>query len=205
MKLTSILEVGFGNLPSLRRVLRQIEIDAVPIFSPREILEAKILVIPGVGSFEVAMSYLDSHGLGDAIRKRSLELDRPTLGICLGAQILLSSGTEGGIREGLHIFTGQVAPLKQIQMEKSHTGWDEVHFLRDCLGFKINDKSDFFFNHDYYFSSVNDEDIFAKCDWAFPFPVGLKKGNTYAVQFHPEKSQSAGKQILKNFFGANHV
>lgn len=197
---TSILEVGFGNLPSLQRVLRQIDVSVLPICSSKEIREAEFLIIPGVGAFDVAMAYLEKNGLGNAIRERCLELDKPTLGICLGAQILLSSGTEGGLHSGLEIFEGRVAPLTQIGIEKSHTGWDEVFFSKDCLGFKENDKFNFFFNHDYYFSEVNYQDIFAKCNWFHSITVGLKKGNTYAVQFHPEKSQGAGKSFLQTFF-----
>jgi glutamine amidotransferase len=205
MRVSSVLEVGFGNLPSLERVLQQIEVSVSPIFSAKEIREADILIIPGVGSFEVAMTYLEKNELGDAIRERCLELEKPTLGICLGAQILLSSGTEGGIREGLGIFEGCVAPLNQIGIGKSHTGWDEVYFSKNCLSFREGDKHDFFFNHDYYFSDVENQNIFATCDWSHSFTVGLNRGRTYAVQFHPEKSQSAGKRFLQDFFDEYYV
>lgn len=200
MRTTSILEVGFGNLPSLQRVLRQIDVSVLPICSYEEIREAELLIIPGVGAFDVAMAYLDSSGLGNAIRERCIDLDKPTLGICMGAQILLSSGTEGGFNPGLEIFEGRVAPLSEIGINRSHTGWDEVSFSKDCLSFKKSDKCDFFFNHDYYFSEVDYQNVFATCNWFNPIDVALRKGNTYAVQFHPEKSQSAGKRFLQNFF-----
>jgi glutamine amidotransferase len=186
-------------------VLKQIEVSVSPIFSAKEIREAEILLIPGVGSFEVAMTYLEKNELCDAIRERCLELEKPTLGICLGAQILLSSGTEGGIRDGLKIFEGCVEPLNQIGIGKSHTGWDEVSFSKDCLSFKEGERQDFFFNHDYYFSEVKNQNIFATCDWSNTFTVGLNREKTYAVQFHPEKSQSAGKRFLKHFFDKYYV
>jgi glutamine amidotransferase len=205
MRVSSVLEVGFGNLPSLERVLRQIEVSVKPIFSAEEIRKAEVLIIPGVGSFEVAMSHLEEHELSDAIRERCLELKKPTLGICLGAQILLSSGTEGGFRTGLGIFEGAVAPFNQLGIEKSHTGWDQVYFSKDCLSFEEGNKYDFFFNHDYFFSDVANENIFATCDWLNSFTVGLNRASTYAVQFHPEKSQSAGKRFLQNFFDRYYV
>jgi len=205
LKPVGILEVGFGNLPSLTRVLRQIGISTSSISSSREVLSADILLIPGVGSFDSAMKHLEKKKLVNATLDRCLGLKKPTLGICLGAQILLSAGMEGGLRQGIGVFDGYVRPLSTLGIIKSHTGWDKIEFSRDILSFKNEETQDFFFNHDYYFSEVNSKDSFANCNWNSSFVVGLQKEHTFAVQFHPEKSQSAGTRFLQEFFKTYNV
>jgi imidazole glycerol phosphate synthase glutamine amidotransferase subunit len=205
-KLVTILEVGFGNLPSLDRVLNQLNIGTKNVESVQDILEAEHLIIPGVGSFETAMNYLNQNNYGQAVKKRALELKLPTFGICLGAQVMFGIGYEGKVMNGLSIFEGTVENLtNKLAQKKSHTGWDKVKFRKDFLGINGNQNIDLFFNHDYIMIPDNEDEITAECDFGGNFAVALKKYNCYAVQFHPEKSQESGLTILRNFLGLSHV
>ena len=205
-KIVTILEVGFGNLPSLVRVLNQLNVGTKNVESVQDILEAEHLIIPGVGSFETAMHYLNQNNYGQALKKRALELKLPTLGICLGAQVMFGKGYEGTVMKGLSIFDGTVENLtNKLAQKKSHTGWDKVKFRKDFLGISENENIDLFFNHDYIMIPDNDNDISAECDFGGTFVVALNTYNCYAVQFHPEKSQESGLTILRSFLGLIHV
>lgn len=205
-KIVTLLEVGFGNLPSLSRVINQLGIDTKIAEEAKDILEAEYLIIPGVGSFETAMNFLNEKNYCNVLRERTLELKLPTLGICLGAQIMLNIGYEGTTTKGLSIFNGTVENLNsKLTMRKSHTGWDKVTFRENFLGMNEKVNVDLFFNHDYIMIPDNEEDISAVCDYGGEFAVALYKDNCYAVQFHPEKSQESGLRILRSFLGLFHV
>ena len=205
-KIVKILEVGFGNLPSLDRVLNQLNVGTKNVQSVQDILEADHLIIPGVGSFETAMNFLNKDYYGQALKKRALELKFPTLGICLGAQVMFGKGYEGTVMKGLSIFDGTVENLtNKLAQKKSHTGWDKVKFRKDFLGISRNENIDLFFNHDYIMIPDNNDYTSAECDFGGTFAVALKKYNCYAVQFHPEKSQESGLTILRSFLGLIHV
>ena len=161
-KIVTILEVGFGNLPSLDRVLNQLNVGTKNVESVQDILEAEYLMIPGVGSFETAMNYLNQNNYGQALKKRALELKLPTLGICLGAQVMFGMGYEGTVMKGLSIFNGTVENLtNKLAQKKSHTGWDKVKFRKDFLGINGNQNIDLFFNHDYIMIPDNNNNISA--------------------------------------------
>ena len=205
-KIVTILEVGFGNLPSLDRVLNQLNVGTKNVESVQDILDAEHLIIPGVGSFETAMNYLNQNNYGQALKKRALDLKLPTLGICLGAQVMFGMGYEGTVMKGLSIFDGTVENLtNKLAQKKSHTGWDKVKFRKNFLGISGNENIDLFFNHDYIMIPDNNDDISAECDFGGTFAVALKTYHCYAVQFHPEKSQESGLTILRSFLGLIHV
>lgn len=205
-KSLGVLEVGFGNLPSLERVLSQINAQVEVVYDAKKVLEVDYLIIPGVGSFSTAVQYLKSTNLDNALFARSQKLNLPTLGICLGAQIMMEIGYEGGKNSGLGIFSGSVESLSDVaKTNMSHTGWDKVLFNREFLGISEGSSVDVFFNHDFALVPKDTSEIVGICDFGDEFAVALQKSNTYAVQFHPEKSQIVGLTMLKNFLGMKRV
>ena len=201
-----ILEVGFGNLPSLQRVLRQIDFNVEIILDADLLIETNYLIIPGVGSFSTAMSFLNKTGLAESIKYRCDTLGKPTLGICLGAQILLEEGHEGGKSLGVGVFEGRVVKSSDYLKNKSaRNGWDVIEIVRPVLDLYPGTKLDTYFNHDFIFSDTDENHVCAVANHGGVFPVILQKNQTFAVQFHPEKSQSAGLHLLKSFLGLTHV
>lgn len=201
-----VLEVGFGNLPSLRRVLSQVGVKVTPIENASEVLSARHLIIPGVGSFQTAMQHLEQSSFVESVQERCLQKKLPTLGICLGAQILLEEGHEGGINRGIGVFAGTVESSEtQLSMPESHTGWDTVKINKSVLGFEAQTLADFFFNHDYIFVPKEPSDVYATANHGKSFPVILKKYNTFALQFHPEKSQASGLLMIRAFLRIDNV
>lgn len=201
-----ILEVGFGNLPSLQRVLKQINVDVKIIVDAESLIETEYVIIPGVGSFPIAMNFLNKSDLANSIKYRCDTLGKPTLGICLGAQILLEEGHEGGKSIGVGVFQGRVVKSSDYLENKSaRNGWDVVEIVRPVLNLTPGTKLDTFFNHDFIFWDTDENHVCAVANHGGTFPVILQKNQTLAIQFHPEKSQSAGLHLLKSFLGLTHV
>lgn len=201
-----VLEVGFGNLPSLKRILRQIDVSVHVIRNPSELVNFGHVIVPGVGAFGPAMTFLEQGRFVDALFERCLRLKKPTLGICLGAQIFLETGFEGGERSGVGIFKGRVVKASDnFSISSLHNGWDVVEITRPVLDFNPGLRFDAYFNHEYVFHEADVSEICAISDYRGVFPVILSKEKTFAVQFHPEKSQSFGMQIIKSFLRLQSV
>ena len=201
-----VLEVGFGNLPSLKRVLKQSNILVQEIVQPSELLKTSHVLIPGVGAFNSAMDFLDKFGFTEMLKRRCIERKMPTLGICLGAQILLERGFEGKMRTGVGIFRGQVVDSAgSLDINRSHNGWDVVGVTKEVFSLEVGSRFDAYFNHDFIFEASDSSDVCAVSDFGGVFPVILRKFETYAVQFHPEKSQLSGIRLLNEFMSRPYV
>ncbi len=197
-----VLDYGMGNLSSVTNALDYLGIENKVINVPHEIPNVSHLVIPGVGSYAKAMDNIKGRGYFQLLKEFGVS-GKPVLGICLGMQLLSISGTEPISVGGLGLINGEVVVLPQnLDIRIPHVGWNGIKLVNDhpiLDGVKL--KADFYFVHSYYFNQVKDENIIATTDYGIDFPsiVCNDNRNIVGIQFHPEKSQKQGLQILENF------
>ncbi|MGR8935437.1 MAG: imidazole glycerol phosphate synthase subunit HisH [Gammaproteobacteria bacterium] len=208
MSSVAVIDYGMGNLHSIAKALQHVAPAATRInvtSASAEILRADRVVFPGVGAIRDCMQALQAAGLDTVIRKAAAS--RPLLGICLGMQALLSDSEENGGTPCLKIIPGHVKrfpePLRDAGGETlkiPHMGWNQVHQQRPHpLWTHIAQDSRFYFVHSYY-AQPDDAGVCAATSvYPDPFACALAAPNVFAVQFHPEKSQTAGLQLLQNF------
>lgn len=192
-----IVDYGMGNLRSVQKALESVGADARISSSPGD-MDAAGMVLPGVGAFRDAMDRLGGMGLVRPITDH-IEADKPFLGICLGLHLLFAEGEEFGVHSGLGVLPGRVVRFdggKKIP----HMGWNTIDIVRsDSILKGIRDKSYFYFVHSYYGELSDNRWIGATTDYGEIFPSVIIRDNLFATQFHPEKSQKIGKQLLGNF------
>jgi glutamine amidotransferase len=197
-----VLDYGMGNLSSVTNVLDYLGIENEVINVPDEISDVSHLIIPGVGSYAKAMENIKSKGYFQRIKEFGAS-GKPVLGICLGMQLLSFLGTEPLSVEGLGMIEGEVVILPQnLDIRIPHVGWNGIKLVNEhpiLDGVKL--KADFYFVHSYYLNQIKDENVIATTDYGIDFPsiVCNDKRNVIGIQFHPEKSQKQGLQILENF------
>ena len=194
-----------GNLRSVQKALEHVGQTATVTSDPEQIASADKVILPGVGAFGDAMRELTSRGLVDPLRE-SIARGRPFLGICLGLQLLFEIGYEGGQQAGLGVLPGSVErfPVEMPSeqgLKVPHMGWNQVAIDKpDCpLLIDIPVDAHFYFVHSYYVHPAQSEVVWLSCDYGLPFCAAVWQDNLYATQFHPEKSQRDGLQLLKNF------
>lgn len=187
----AIIEYNAGNITSVRNAVERLGYSCIVTANIEEICNADKVIFPGVGEANSAMKYLNSKGLDDIIKS----LLQPTLGICLGLQLMCLHSEEGDI-ECLGIFETAVKKFPSSDIVP-HMGWNNIYDVDGSL-FKGFDKNDsLYFLHSYYAGIC--EQTIATCNYILPFSAAMRKGNFYATQFHPEKSGDVGEKILKNF------
>jgi len=202
-----VIDCGLGNLGSVLRSLEICGSDAIASRNPGDLKTASSIVLPGVGAFGDGMENLHKGGWVDILREEVLGNKIPLLGICLGMQLLADGGTEGTQTgappiPGLGFIKGNVIKLQpHDQSEKiPHVGWNEVNQTGTHPIFNaIENHKDFYFVHSYHFAAASKEDIIATTPYCGEFASAIAHENIIGVQFHPEKSQIAGFQLLKNF------
>lgn len=202
MSTVAVIDYGMGNLHSVRKALQAANSNVEVIVTDKAgpIRAADRVVFPGVGALQDCINALASRGLDRVIT--DLAESKPMLGICLGMQALLDFGEENGGTVGLAVISGQVKRfrLSDPTLKVPHMGWNQVKQTRPHpLWRDIPDNSRFYFVHSYYASPLMPEDIVGQTQYGATFASALARGSVFGVQFHPEKSQKHGLQLLKNF------
>lgn len=189
----AIINYGSNNLESLKNALKKIGVDFKIVSKPNNLLNFDKVILPGVGTADYAMKNLISSGFA----KMLPQIKVPTLGICLGLQLMADYSEEGNVK-CLGIIPGRVNKI-QTDLKIPHMGWNKVQITKKSpLLKKINTNEYFYFVHS-YFLKVNIKYVFGQTTYDKTFPSVVQKNNFFATQFHPEKSGQAGFQLLKNF------
>lgn len=195
----AIIDYGMGNLRSVEKGFQKVGVEVRVTNRPSDIRDADGVVLPGVGAFKDCMNELTNLNLTGAIVE-SIKEGKPYLGICLGFQILFSESEEFGYCKGLDIYKGKVPRFPVSELKVPHMGWNEIKIRKENPLLKgIPDKSSFYFVHSYYVAPEDDSIILTTTDYGIEFTSSIWKDNVYGVQFHPEKSQALGLQLLRNF------
>ncbi len=206
MSSVAVIDYGMGNLHSIAKALQHAspDVDVQIVADADLILQADRVVFPGVGAMRDCMQALNDSGLSAVIR--SVAKTKPLLGICLGMQALLTDSEENNNTQGLCILPGKVVHFSEALFDSDgnklkipHMGWNQVHFSPHPLWENIPQDSRFYFVHSYYAKPDASSLIVATTEYQKPFACALAQDNVFAVQFHPEKSQAVGLQLLNNF------
>ena len=189
-----------GILRSMSNAINYNGFDYISVDHPSIFKNITHLIIPGVGNFNAAIAELSRINLSEAIINFAIS-GRPILGVCLGMQLLMESGEEGGCISGLGLIKGTVTNLApKGDLRLPHVGWNSVNVLKPHPVFAgIKTMRDYYFVHSYKINSINDDDIYAITDYGGSFTSVVGYKNIIGVQFHPEKSQSNGLQLIENF------
>ncbi len=195
-----IVNYGVGNLSSVHNMLRKAGADVMVSDQPSDILAADKLLLPGVGHFDYGMKMLNESGLRDALDRFALELKKPVLGICLGAQIL-GKGSEEGTASGLGWIDMVCKKIPATEgLRVPHMGWNKIQRVKPTpLLDGMTPDARYYFVHSYYMNCADNDDIAATAQHGISFTCALQRGNIHGTQFHPEKSLRHGLAIMKVF------
>jgi len=198
-----LIDAGTGNLRSVQKALESVGARVTRTDDPTQVWSGKRIVLPGVGAFGDFMSGLQTTGLEEAVKTVAAR-GIPLLGICVGMQALFEIGEELGDHAGLGLLSGTVVKFSDsLSVKIPHTGWNQLEPRNDTSLFKgINYGEYVYFNHSYYCQAANRSDVIAETEYGIRYACAVRRENIFGVQFHPEKSQVVGLQILKNFLEA---
>lgn len=198
----AVVDYGAGNIGSVLNMIHKMGGEAAAVSAADDLLAAEKILLPGVGSYDNAMSRLRSLGLVEVLKARAAD-GVAFLGICLGMQLLADSSEEGA-QPGLGIIPGCVKRFRfegdLARLRIPHMGWNRVHAVRPHQLVKgLEQDARFYFMHSYYFDCVDLSDRLFEADYGLRFTCGVQRLNVMGVQFHPEKSHRYGMQLMKNF------
>jgi glutamine amidotransferase len=198
----TIVNYKLGNLFSVAKAFESFGGEVRISSEPSDLRAATHIVLPGVGAFPHGMDNLREAGLIEVLNEEVIEKKKPFLGICLGLQLLAEKGYENGESAGLGWVKGIV---KRLEVESAglkvpHIGWNNLEVKKDSRLFAgVKPTADFYFVHSYALHPEEESDIAATTEYGTKIVAAIERGNIYAVQFHPEKSQEAGLKLLENF------
>jgi glutamine amidotransferase len=196
----AIVDYGMGNLRSVQKAFEKVGHRAAVTNDPAQIAAAAKVVLPGVGAFEDAIGELRRRDLVKPLRS-AIDSGRPFIGICLGLQLLFDVSYEGGKHSGLGVLRGEVVRFDvPAEYKVPHMGWNQLHIRRPAPVLKgLAEGTYAYFVHSYYVVPQDEGVIATETDYPRPFTSAIWRDNLFATQFHPEKSQADGLQMLKNF------
>lgn len=196
-----VINYGAGNYGSLCNALKFMNIAYKEITRSEDFDNLSHIILPGVGAFNYCMSRLKSQGILDRLKDEIVNDNKYFLGICVGHQVLATTGTEFEVCDGLNLIEGQVVKLESSKnMPVPNIGWSEVTQKYESPLFKgIKDNATFYFVHSYHLDPVNQSDAIATIKYGKDIAAVVNENKIFGVQFHPEKSQKNGLTILKNF------
>jgi imidazole glycerol-phosphate synthase subunit HisH len=196
----ALLDYGMGNLHSAAKALEYVGATVDVTSDPKLIAQADKIVFPGVGAMRDCMQGMHEAGIDDVVK--NAVFNKPVLAICVGMQALMQYSEENGGADALGIFAGAVKRFPEIEgLKVPHMGWNRVKQAEPShpMWKNIAQDSRFYFVHSFYVEPQNPELVAATCHYGLDFCTAIQKDNLFATQFHPEKSHTAGLQLLKNF------
>jgi glutamine amidotransferase len=194
----TVVDYKLNNLRSIENTLRRLGHEVEVTSDPAKVRAATKLILPGVGAFRDAMANLNEFGLVEPFIEK-VRSGTPTLGICLGMHLLFTESEEFGLHRGLDLLPGRVRRIPE-GVHVPHMGWNELHVRQsDRLLKGVEAGSFVYFVHSYYADPASEEITLASVDHGIHFAAIVHKNNIWATQFHPEKSQKVGEQLLDNF------
>jgi imidazole glycerol-phosphate synthase subunit HisH len=197
-----IVNYHLGNLKSVFSAVKFLGGEPLIMDSPEDLAHVEKIILPGVGAFEDGISNLKNLGWIDVLSFEVLERKKFFLGICLGMQLLATHGNENGKFQGLNWIEGEVVKLDthDRSLKIPHIGWNNITPVQSRILFRnCQENPDFYFVHSYIFIPKQSEIASSYCEYGTKFVSSIEKRNIFATQFHPEKSQKNGLQVLKNF------
>lgn len=197
----TIVDYRMGNLGSISNMLKKLGVPSKITADPQDIAEASKLILPGVGAFDAGMDNLHRSGLLPVLNERVLGAGVPTLGICLGMQLMTRRSDEGH-REGLGWIDAEALRFRPADatLKVPHMGWNLVRPVRPSpLTDGLPDEPRFYFVHSYHVRCNAPEDVLLTTQYGEEFHSAFQHGNVMGVQFHPEKSHKFGMALLRNF------
>lgn len=197
-----VVDLGIGNTGSVVAALRRLGGNAMATADPSRISDAEKIILPGIGSFDAAVSNMRERGIDGVLRRKVLDEGTPILGICLGMQLMAEGSEEGGAA-GLGWISGRnvrIRPPVDGRLKVPHMGWNSVQPAAESVLFKNQDAgARYYFVHSYHLVCEDPDDVGATTEYGGTIVSAVEREHVMGVQFHPEKSHGAGLHILKNF------
>ncbi len=199
----TIVDYGLGNILAFKNLYKRLNVEVTTATTPDELAAARRIILPGVGAFDHAMQRLESSGMRPMLERLVNDEKIPVLGVCVGMQMLADASDEGS-RPGLSWIKGRVRAFatepKSQTLPLPHMGWNDVVPAAGNAVFRgLERDARFYFLHSFFFDAVDADDIAARASYGTDFACAVSHGHIHGVQFHPEKSHSAGTTLLKNF------
>lgn len=196
-----VVNYGIGNLRSVANALEQVGARFALIDEPGAIASADKLLVPGVGAFGACMEALAARGFREPVLAHAAA-GKPLLGICVGMQMLATTGTEFGERPGLGLVPGRVVQIPRAtqDLRLPQIGWNALRLRGDCPLLRgLGAETSAYFVHSFHLEPADPADVAAYVDYGGPVVAAVQRANVFGMQFHPEKSQAVGLRVLDNF------